>query len=88
MFANERNFKFEKGKAIHLFDEKYLSIRKEIISILQLMVQKLSFSQQTFYQALLYLDILLYKKREINYNKLKLVGVSCLILAGKLFKLI
>jgi len=82
MFAKERNFAFEKGDANLCFDEKYLKIRSELVSIIIMMIEKLKFGQQTFYQAILYMDILLFKNRKYANDELKIVAVSCLILAG------
>lgn len=82
MFADKRNFIFEKEIANQLKNESYLEMRSELVSIIKMMIKKLKFSEQTFYQAVLLMDILLHKVREDLIDNFKIVAVSCLILSG------
>jgi len=87
MLNKERNFIFEKGNLDDIFPKIYLNQRENLIFIIKKMIEKLRFTEQTYYQALLFMDILLYKQNQNSENNLKILAVSSLILAGILFKL-
>lgn len=73
---------FEKEFVNKSNSENYLGIRRELVHIIKQMIEKLKFTDQTLFQAILFMDILVYKLKEDFDNKFKIVAVSCLILAG------
>lgn len=57
----------------------YMNKREELIRNLRVLFNKLKFRNQTFYLAVLMMDLILCNHQE---TKLELVSVVCLILAG------
>lgn len=67
-------------------NEKYISKRKEIIRTIQNTSQKLDFSSQTFFSAILYLDKIFLRENMESIQKLNdfiLYGLCCLIISAK-----
>ncbi len=82
MFDKEKNFQVEKKEFISNYPYIYLKRRTELINLIREIIEELKFTDQTFYQSVLYLDILLYQQNEIVKNELNLITISSLILAG------
>ena len=60
----------------------YLSKRLSVIKNLQFITNKLKFRRQTFFLALFYID-LIYTNKNLDL-KPEMLGLTCLILAGKI----
>lgn len=94
MRSSSYNFQFEIKKPRHgrkflynNFPKIYIQQRDNLILIIKKVSQKLKLTEQTFYQATLYLDVIFSNQHtEITEEKLKLAAVSCLILAGIIIK--
>lgn len=66
---------------------KYIEMRPKIISYLKKLCEVYEYSKETFHAALLYADKILINTCNSNM-KLDLTVIGCLLLAGKLLKII
>ena len=67
-------------------NQKYISKRKEVIRIILATNQKLEFCSQTFFNSILFLDIIFYKESTASIQKSSdfvLYGLCCLIISAK-----
>lgn len=89
MLKKDNNFDFKKKSLEDSiadqssdFPEIYIRERKNLLLLIKKMLVKLRFTQQTFYKAILFLDIFVYKQSEMQEEQLQLTAVASLILAG------
>ena len=61
---------------------EYLSLRKEVFSLIKKISYKMGFKSQTFFLSVYYLDILFSQSKKIDCN-LNIMGLACLLLSAK-----
>ena len=62
--------------------KEYLSIRKDLFSLIKKISGKMSFKSQTYFLSIYYLDILFSQNKKIDCNP-NILGLACLLLSAK-----
>ena len=70
------------NKSFSSISKEYLSIRKDLFSILKKISGRMCFKSQTYFLSIYYLDILFSQNKKIECNP-NILGLSCLLLSAK-----
>ena len=62
--------------------KEYLSIRKDLFSLIKKISGRMSFKSQTYFLSIYYLDILFSQNKKIDCNP-NILGLACLLLSAK-----